>query len=525
MAYTNLNTKELVSDISKIDPNALYTDEAGKTVTGKYVQGGYGNTINSSVLNPSPAPNFQSPTPTSPYPVAGLSPKEEKAQNLFDKIGGLYQGLLGESAYKSQQEQEAGLMEFEKTKKDLTSRLNTLKNEALAIPLQLQQDATGRGITKGGLQPHETGALRTNAIQSLSTASLLEATNGNITTALDLVDRAVAQKYDPIREEIAVATANLELVLNSPEYSKAVKDRAQAELDRQNKLKEETDKKAADETEIGTLALKAAQNGADSLTLKKIQEAATPEEALRIAVDAGFVEEVSAPQVIGTAETGYRQYDPKTNTWKPIPGMGGSGNTASEPSADDDNFFNQIKNRNIKFSALPADEKKRALRVFAARGESIPRELTAKEISAADDAISGIDAVTRLRDMFSANKLPLIRDRIFGDSVLGRFFGTSQFQNAAKEAADIKTRIRTGAALNESEIKFYASQTPKLGDSPEDIKKKLDHLEGFYLGMSGLPVTITNPETGEVFEFDDLFNNKQRLGLKQAINAGFTLSY
>ena len=256
MAYTNLNTKELVSDISKIDPNALYTDETGKTVTGKYVQGGYGNTINSSVLNPSPSPNFQSPTPTSIYPVSGLSQPEQKAQGYVDKVGTLSQGLLGESAYKTQQEQVAGLEGFEKTKQDLSNQLKFLLTksqqfdiEAGLVPAQLSKDFEGRGATTGVLATKATGRIRDIALQKSAVASdallvsaNLDAAEGNIASALRKVDEAVAQKYDPIREEIAVATANLELVINSPEYSKAVKDRAQAELDRQDKLKRDADR-------------------------------------------------------------------------------------------------------------------------------------------------------------------------------------------------------------------------------------------------------------------------------------------
>jgi putative ABC transport system ATP-binding protein len=65
----------------------------------------------------------------------------------------------------------------------------------------------------------------------LSVSSLLEASRGNIALANDLVDREVKAKFDPVKEEIAAARANLELVLSSPEYTQAEKKRALSALE------------------------------------------------------------------------------------------------------------------------------------------------------------------------------------------------------------------------------------------------------------------------------------------------------
>lgn len=187
--------------------------------------------ITSSTFVPVPSTQYQTPTQVPVYPVGSIptmqiTQPEQQAQDLTSQIQSLNDSLTGQSDYRAQQEAQQGISAKNQTITDLTSRLTALKNEALAIPLQLQQDATGRGVTTGGLQPIQTAALRNNAIQSLSTNSLLEAAQGNLASAMNMVDRAVAQKYDPIKEQIAAKTANLDLILKSPAYTLADKNRA-----------------------------------------------------------------------------------------------------------------------------------------------------------------------------------------------------------------------------------------------------------------------------------------------------------
>lgn len=253
--------------------------------------------ITSTSLNSVPSVDYETPQGTTVYPVAGLdstvaplapTQPEEDAGDLNKRLQRLNERLVGESTYRAEQENVQGIPELSKTQTDLATRLKTIQNEALAIPLQLQQDATGRGITAAGLAPIQTAALRNNAIQALSTASLLEASRGNLTTALDLVDRAVAQKFDPIKEEIAVKKANLDLILNSPEYSLAEKNRAQAQKDAQEGIEREVQKQEQNQKEIYNIATQAAKNGADPFTLREIQSATTPSEALARSAESGF---------------------------------------------------------------------------------------------------------------------------------------------------------------------------------------------------------------------------------------------
>lgn len=203
-------------------------------------------TITGSLLEPTTGLPYRNPNPVPAYPVntldsnipanaAQTTPTEGAANDLTSRLLKLNESLLGKSTFQTQQEQAAGLPELQATQNDLSAKLKSLQNEALAIPQQLQQEATGRGITTAGLQPIQTAALRNNAIQALGVSSLLEASKGNIANAQALADKAVAQKFQPIQEKIDAAKANLDLIMKSPQYSLEEKNRAQAQLDIQNK--------------------------------------------------------------------------------------------------------------------------------------------------------------------------------------------------------------------------------------------------------------------------------------------------
>ena len=312
--------------------------EAGKTNTGVQAPAGTtfvngapyaaGNTpITSSSLNTSAPINYQSPNPSSTYPVASLgstpgisangqmtlTPEEQKAQDYNTKLQDLNNQLLGESAYRSEQENAQGLGDLNKTRQDLTSQLNALKNEAMAIPLQAQNQAEGRGVTAGGLRPVEAAAARNNAIQALTVNSLLEATNGNISTALQMVERAVAQKFDPIKEQIKVAQANLELILNSPQASIEDKNRALAQKAIQDAKADQLSQDRENWENVQKIALDAAAAGVDALTLRKIQSATDPVQAAQIAAQAGVYTAAGGEANDFTLSPGQTRYDAEGN--------------------------------------------------------------------------------------------------------------------------------------------------------------------------------------------------------------------
>jgi hypothetical protein len=269
------------------DPNTVINPTTGQTA------GNAASTLSADSLTPQ-IPFNVAPVNNIPfYPVAGLDATppltmtgpEQQSQDIINQIMALNTENTGQAAFQTQQETAQGIPELQKTQTDLSARLKALQNEALAIPMQLQQEATGRGITGGGLQPIQTAALRNNAIQALGISSLLEASRGNLTLAQDMVDRAVSQKFDPIKEQIAAKTANLNLIINSPAYSLADKNRAQAQLDIQNKKKADADTAAALMKDINAIAIEASKSGATPDVLNSIMSAKSLSEAIFYAGD------------------------------------------------------------------------------------------------------------------------------------------------------------------------------------------------------------------------------------------------
>ena len=279
------------------------------------------SSLSSGSLKEEPTINYQAYQEPSIYdvskmdytPVLGMTEPEKQADTFSSQLMELQEGLLGESAYRTQLEEKRGMSDLIQTQSDLTAQLKALKNESMAIPLQVQQESEGRGRTAGGVAPIEASRLRKNAIQALTVNAMLEATNGNITTAQTLIDRAVAQKYDPIREQIAVKTKNLELIRNSEAYSAADRERAQKQLDIQNAILKQTEKAEANEKEVLSIAAEAAKFGVDSVTLDKIRKAKDVVEATSLAQAAGVYAVAEKAKEDFTLSEGQKRYDAQGN--------------------------------------------------------------------------------------------------------------------------------------------------------------------------------------------------------------------
>lgn len=298
-------------------------------------------TINSSNVAPVTPIPYVSPNPTPIYPVStldttiptpppALTPTESTAQSLTDQLTNLNNSLLGKSAYQSEEDTANGVDTANASINDLTAKLTGLQNEASAIPIQLQTDSQGRGITAGGIASIQSAQLRNNATQALTVSTLLAAAKGNLATAQTLSDKAVASKYDPIQEQITAVTSNLQLVLNSPQYSAEEKQQAQDQLDIQNQKQAALDAAKSNTTDINTVAITAAQNSATfkpstlypsiSTALTAISNATTPAQAESIAVQAGLVPAPSLNTSVQSVDG--RQLLINTDTGKTIKDLG-----------------------------------------------------------------------------------------------------------------------------------------------------------------------------------------------------------
>jgi hypothetical protein len=220
-------------------------------------------------------------------PAQELTETEGQVQTGMEDIAELNKQLLGESELRTEKEEEQGMPELIQTQTDLQSRIKTLAEEQKSIPLQIQQESIGRGRTAGGVAPIQTARLRENAINALSTNALLSATQGNIATAQTLIDRAVSAKYDPIREEIRIEKENLQMIIDSPQFSLEQKKRAEERKAIVDKRNAQISKDEADEKSILDIATQVAKFGVPMEVLQAIRDARSPLEATAIAQSTG----------------------------------------------------------------------------------------------------------------------------------------------------------------------------------------------------------------------------------------------
>lgn len=185
-------------------------------------------------------------------------------------------------------EAQAGLPDQRKNLQDVINQLQGLQKESMAIPLQIQQQAQGKGVTAAGVAPIEAGRLRENTIKALGLAAIGQTFQNNIALAESSIDKALDVEFEPeetrykmlekfyefnqdaITREESRRSTTLTTFLN--ERSRILGE-AKADLDR----------KRADKKEIFDIGLIAQRNNADTATVQKIFEAKTREDAVALA--------------------------------------------------------------------------------------------------------------------------------------------------------------------------------------------------------------------------------------------------
>lgn len=106
-----------------------------------------------------------------------------------------------------------------------------------------------------------------------------------------------------------------------------------------------------------------------------------------------------------------------------------------------------------------------------------------------ENAASGLRAIADIKQFMKDDSWALWKSAVPGSP------GARKLATAKREVQDVLTRLRTGAALNESEEIFYANQLPTVGDSQDTINYKLSLIEKMFSGLSG--GGSAQPQSGE----------------------------
>ena len=470
--------------------------------------------LTSGALASTPSYNFQTPQQTPEFPVAGLNTNvpgvsstgqyqmtesEKKAQDFTTRVMELNNKLLGESTYRTEQENAAGLPDLLRTQQDLSNQLKALQAEAKAIPLKAQQQSEGRGITAAGLRPIEAAAARNNAIQALSVGAMLEASQGNITTALALIDRAVAQKYDPIKEEIKVTMANLELILNSPQASIEDKNRAMAQMEIQRAKQAAVEQAESNQKDIQQIAIDAAASGADALTLQKISQAQTPLEAVQIAAAAGLFQTEQDTQLVNLGDGRAVLMNMQTGEIIKDIGGGSTGGGITGGSGTTGGYKAGLLTQLLQSQGMPTDDASLAAlykqiggqgtyvndvahnsQIYAALGGQQTQtisDVTGKPLSDAErtslgyanrlvEADATIDTLGSKFTGYSSYFGQLLPNALQSDE-------RQQFEQAKRNFINAVLRRESGAVISPSEFENAEKQYfPQPGDSPAVLAQK-----------------------------------------------------
>ncbi len=228
---------------------------------------------NSLQLQPTPAPsttgisnNMSIPSPAIPTAEsivgqnAQNTPAQTQQNTILQRIASLVGGGQTQTTFTNSAESQAGVPSLTKTVNDLNTQLQGLNDQATGlqneaqytIPNQAQVDATGRGVTAGGIAPITASQLRVNQIkqgaiatQALTVKAALYGAQGNLTLAKDAADKAATAQYEQQQQQIDYQKAQLDAL--TPTLNKDEKNQAaivQAQLaDRQTAINNAMDDK------------------------------------------------------------------------------------------------------------------------------------------------------------------------------------------------------------------------------------------------------------------------------------------
>jgi hypothetical protein len=159
----------------------------------------------------------------------------------------------------------------------LNAQASSLDREALAIPLQVQEEVKGQGVTDAGAAPDVAGRLRLNAIKALTIAQQSDIASAAATGSLNKLNLAkdkakqiVDLKYKPLEDTLNIKIKQYEM--NKDILDGIDKDRSEALQTSLNEQKAELEQRKSDEKAKTDLITGAAPYAPQSL-LEQAQNA------------------------------------------------------------------------------------------------------------------------------------------------------------------------------------------------------------------------------------------------------------
>jgi hypothetical protein len=180
---------------------------------------------------------------------------QEKIKAGETDVNSIFQQILGEAPERAQLEQQQGLPQQTKEFRDLQA----LQMQQTAEYLRGLETIGNKAITQEARGTGERALTRQRGIDAMITSSLLQAKQGNIEFAQNLVNSAIDAKYTPLKQTLAFKQDLL--AKNYENLTRAEKKVADAKKDEWNLQMTQIEKQEKEEKEIQSLALTAISKG------------------------------------------------------------------------------------------------------------------------------------------------------------------------------------------------------------------------------------------------------------------------
>ena len=228
---------------------------------------------------PSLAPSLNAMATASNLPFldaqTAVQGAEKGLETTTNDLTTLMAQLGGEQQDKNTAYQNAGV---DTLNKELIDLQNTARQQAIQYSMTpYSLEGQGRGITTGILRGQEAVKQRQIAIDQMVTNSNIAAKQGNIMLAQNIADRAVAAKYDPIRQSLE--TKKFILEARYKDLSRADKKLADAELTKKKLELDQIDKQEKYEGDLQKVVISAISQGAPRDLIMRANKAETIGEA------------------------------------------------------------------------------------------------------------------------------------------------------------------------------------------------------------------------------------------------------
>lgn len=208
------------------------------------------------------------------------SPEETAQGDLSSQILKSLELTGTEATRKAELEKQAGLPEQRKALQESINQIQALQKEALAIPISIQEEFTGRGVTAGGVEPIQTSRLRQNAIRALGIAAIAQTQQGNLQLAQSAITSALEAEFEPQRTRLQYLTQLYQF--NKDALERSDKKRSNQLSILLNERERVLNLQEADKKEIYNLGTLATKYNAPSSKVQEALRSGTKEEALSI---------------------------------------------------------------------------------------------------------------------------------------------------------------------------------------------------------------------------------------------------